>query len=246
MDFSLNETQEAIRDLARKIFSAHVRHERLLELERSGEWFDRELWQAVAAGGLSGVAIPERCGGSGLGIFELCLVLEEQGRAVAPVPLLATALLGALPIAQFGTPAQQDRWLRPVIDSAGVLSAALVELGSFDPAAPRVTAQRDGADWRLDGVKECVPAATQAAAILVPASAGRDAGPAIAAAKWWAAVAGSRVTHTAQHLHGGIGSDIEYPVHRYFLWSKQNELLLGGPAQQAANLGKWLAAGHHA
>ena len=42
-----------------------------------------------------------------------------------------------------------------------------------DPAAPRVRARRDGADWRLDGVKECVPAATQAAAILVPARAER-------------------------------------------------------------------------
>jgi acyl-CoA dehydrogenase len=73
------------------------------------------------------------------------------------------------------------------------------------------------------------------------AGAGRDAAAAIAAAKWWAAQVGQRVVHTAQHLHGGIGSDLEYPVHRYFLWSKQNELLLGGASQQAARLGAWLA-----
>ena len=369
MDFALSETQEAVRDLARKIFSDHVRHERLLELERSGEWFDRELWSAVVQGGLPAVVIPERCGGSGLGIVELCLVLEEVGRHVAPVPLFATALLGALPVAEFGTAAQQDRWLRPVVDAGAVLSAALVEVGRSD-AAPRTQARRDGAAWRLEGVKECVPAGPLAAAILVPArtpdgvgvfvvepgpgvrlerqvttsgepqsrltldgarvaadavlgdpasgaaivrflaqrarlglaaiqlgvaeaalrdtaayiaqrkqfgrpiatfqgvalraadawidvealravvleaawqaGAGRDAEAAIGAAKWWAAMAGQRVVHTAQHLHGGIGSDLEYPVHRYFLWSKQNGLLLGGAAQHAARLGEWLAGG---
>jgi 3-oxocholest-4-en-26-oyl-CoA dehydrogenase beta subunit len=369
LDFSLSEDQQAIRDLARQIFADGTNHERLLELERSGDWFDLPLWSAVVKGGLSAVAIPERCGGSGLGVLELCLVLEEQGRHVAPVPLLATSLLGALPIAEFGTQAQQDRWLRPVVESGAVLSAALVELGASDAALPRVSARRDGSGYRLDGVKECVPAGRLAQAILLPAQsdagvvvcvldpqsagvaleqqivthrepqarlvldgarvaadallgtagqgaaiarwladramlglaaiqlgvvqsalrdtalyiaqrkqfgrpiatfqgaalraadawidvealravvmqaawqagAGRDASAAIAAAKWWAAQAGQRVVHTAQHLHGGIGSDVEYPVHRYFLWSKQNELLLGGASQQAARLGAWLA-----
>jgi alkylation response protein AidB-like acyl-CoA dehydrogenase len=77
-------------------------------------------------------------------------------------------------------------------------------------------------------------------------AAGRPASAAIATAKWWAATAGSRVVHTAQHLHGGIGSDIEYPIHRFFLWSKQNELLLGGARQQAARLGAHLVRGAEA
>jgi alkylation response protein AidB-like acyl-CoA dehydrogenase len=71
-------------------------------------------------------------------------------------------------------------------------------------------------------------------------AAGKPAAAAIATAKWWAAVAGQRVVHTAQHLHGGIGSDVEYPIHRFFLWSKQNELLFGGARQQAAQLGAHL------
>jgi alkylation response protein AidB-like acyl-CoA dehydrogenase len=73
-------------------------------------------------------------------------------------------------------------------------------------------------------------------------AAGRPATAEIAAAKWWAATAGTRVVHTAQHLHGGIGSDIEYPIHRFFLWSKQNELLFGGAGQQAARLGAYLVS----
>jgi alkylation response protein AidB-like acyl-CoA dehydrogenase len=54
------------------------------------------------------------------------------------------------------------------------------------------------------------------------------------------------VVHTAQHLHGGIGSDIEYPIHRYFLWAKQNELLFGGANEQLARLGAYLVSDAHA
>ena len=45
------------------------------------------------------------------------------------------------------------------------------------------------------------------------------------------------VAHTAQHLHGGIGSDMEYPIHRYFLWAKQVDVTLGGANRQLARLG---------
>jgi 3-oxocholest-4-en-26-oyl-CoA dehydrogenase beta subunit len=56
-------------------------------------------------------------------------------------------------------------------------------------------------------------------------------------AKFWAAEAGARVAATTQHVHGGIGIDTTYPLHRYFLWAKQNELTLGSAAQQLAHLG---------
>jgi alkylation response protein AidB-like acyl-CoA dehydrogenase len=298
-------------------------------------------------------------------------VFEEQGRHTAPVPLLATAVLGALPIAEFGAPEQRERWLRPVAEREAVLSGALLEYASSEPGAPRTRALSSGRVWRLDGEKHCVPAADRASVILVPArtpegvavflvdpqaagvslepqvathrepqwrmqlsgapaegvlgllgqgeeivewiaeratlalaaiqigvaeeatrrtaryiserkqfgkaiatfqgvalraadawidvealrgvvmqaawrvAAGRPASAAIATAKWWAAVAGSRVVHTAQHLHGGIGSDVEYPIHRFFLWSKQNELLFGGARQQAARLGAQLVSEAH-
>jgi 3-oxocholest-4-en-26-oyl-CoA dehydrogenase beta subunit len=47
--------------------------------------------------------------------------------------------------------------------------------------------------------------------------------------------------HITQHLHGGMGADIDYPVHRYFLWGKQIEDTLGGSSAQLARLGKALA-----
>jgi hypothetical protein len=50
------------------------------------------------------------------------------------------------------------------------------------------------------------------------------------------------VVFATQHLHGGMGADISYPIHRYFLWGKQIELLLGSPSAQLARLGRQVAA----
>jgi alkylation response protein AidB-like acyl-CoA dehydrogenase len=55
-------------------------------------------------------------------------------------------------------------------------------------------------------------------------------------AKFWVADGGQRVVHAAQHLHGGMGVDMDYPVHRYFLWAKELELTLGGATPQLLDL----------
>lgn len=68
-----------------------------------------------------------------------------------------------------------------------------------------------------------------------------DAASAVDVATWWAGDAGNRAVHTTQHLHGGIGSDVDYPIHRYFLWAKTIGELLGGAAAHAAHLGQLLA-----
>jgi alkylation response protein AidB-like acyl-CoA dehydrogenase len=167
MDFSPSEELVAIRDLARQIFADRVTHERLLALEKSGAWFDGELWDELARAGLTALAIPETHGGGGLGMQELCAVFEEQGRHTAPVPLLATAVLGALPIAEFGTAEQRERWLRPVADGGGGLRGAH-QYASSEPGEPP-RARCGGGVWRLDGEKQCVPAADRARVILVPA-----------------------------------------------------------------------------
>ncbi len=64
----------------------------------------------------------------------------------------------------------------------------------------------------------------------------------VAIAKWWAAEAGHRVLHAAQHVHGGVGVDREYPLHRYLLRTKQVEFALGSAADQLGRLGASLAA----
>ena len=90
---------------------------------------------------------------------------------------------------------------------------------AIDIEAMRVTWQN--AAWRFD--------------------TGRDAADAARVAKWQAAERGQRTVHATQHLHGGMGADITYPIHRYFLWGKQIELLLGGPSAQLARLGADIA-----
>ncbi len=64
----------------------------------------------------------------------------------------------------------------------------------------------------------------------------------VAIAKFWAADGGQRVVHAAVHLHGGVGVDREYPLHRYFLMTKHIELTLGGATEQLLHLGAALAA----
>jgi alkylation response protein AidB-like acyl-CoA dehydrogenase len=73
-------------------------------------------------------------------------------------------------------------------------------------------------------------------------SAGYPAGREVAVAKYWASAGGQRVVHAASHLHGGVGVDRDYPLHRYFLLAKQLELTLGGATRQLLNLGRILAA----
>ncbi|OBI41925.1 acyl-CoA dehydrogenase [Mycobacterium kyorinense] len=73
---------------------------------------------------------------------------------------------------------------------------------------------------------------------------GRPADREAAIAKFWAAEAGARVTASAQQVHGGMGIDVTYPLSRYFLWAKQNELALGSASQQLVRLGNTYAEGN--
>ena len=138
---------------------------------------DDALWARLAEANLLGLALPEPHGGLGFGFLELCSFLEEIGRSLAPVPALETLVLGALPIAEFGTPEQRARWLPEVAAGRVLLSAALEDAGSADPAAPATRTRAEGDGWRLYGVKREVPCARRAARVLVPAAS--DGGVAV-------------------------------------------------------------------
>lgn len=171
LDFALNEDQAALRDLAAKILEDLVTHERLTEIEATDDWFDRRAWQALADAGLLGIGLPEAYGGGGLGFLETCVVLEEIGRTVAPVPIVPTTV-AAHTIAEFGDDAQRSRWLPEAAGGGAVLTLALQEPNNDDPTSPTTRADvgRDG--WRLVGAQHCVQAAHLAARMLVPARTG--------------------------------------------------------------------------
>jgi len=168
VDFSLTDEQKALSELSEKILTDHATLDRLKALEDSDECIDREAWAALAGAGLVGAALPESHGGSGAGLVEVCLILEQVGRAVAHVPFLPTVVHGALPIARFGTDEQRRRLLPGVAEGKTLLTAALSEVDG-DARSPTTTATRTPDGFRLDGVKVAVPIARQAEACLVPA-----------------------------------------------------------------------------
>ena len=368
MDFSISEEEEAIRDLAHQIFSDGCSPEHIADIERdeTGDGFDHALYASLAESHLLGVALSEKFEGSGYGLGALLVLLEEAGRAVAPLPLLPVLAQAAPAIQRFGTDDQKQRWLPGIATGQHFLTVALDELGNDDPSAPGTVAHPDGEGWRLSGEKICVSAASSSKRILVPARTekgglcvflvdpkspgveleesrasdhgrqfrlilrdvtveadsllgnpqsgteivesilnhtrigvaalqigvseealrrtaeytatrkqfGRAIGtfqavtmrsadgyidiesmrstlwqaawrlendlPATqesAAAAWWACEGAHRVVHTAQHLHGGMGADIDYPIHRYFLRATQLAMTVGGAGRQIATIG---------
>jgi len=340
---ALDETQRDIRDLAADLFGRRVDPALLEKTEATPDRFDRELWAALAGSGLLGVAVPEPAGGLGLGAAELAVVLEQLGRAVAPVPLVSCSL-AAWCLATHGSDEQRARLLPGLLDGslvvavapapstagvradgstlhgvvgavpwAHVADAVLLAVGDrlllLEPTSDGVTTERgettareialdlsldgavaeavggaDAAEWlRLRwfaalaavqaGVTDAAlkmtatytsereqfgkplstfqavalkaadayldATAIRAAAMQAASALDDDADPVLAVltAAWWAAEGGQHAVHLTQHLHGGMGADITYPVHRYFLWGKQIELLLGGASALLAELG---------
>lgn len=359
MDFTFSETQQELAGLVRKILA-----------ERESPWPD------LAAAGVLAAALPSALDGAGLGLLEQCSVLVEIGRAASDVPYLASIVLGAGALAEFGTAELAQRWAVPAARGSVVLTAALAEQDGDDPRSPSARAVRRDRGWVLSGVKTAVDAAPRAGLFLVPATsadgvlvflvspsddgvtvepqqltdfapAGRvvlsgvvlsddrllagdgpgdgqraevaewlaaratvglcalqcgvieralemtteyarsreqfgrpigsfqavaqrladayvdveavrltmwqaawllasddpGAGVAVAAAKFWAAEAGHRVAHTAVHVHGGLGIDVSYPVHRYFTAAAHYEFALGGATAQLRRIGAALARG---
>ena len=131
MDFSYSEEQEAVRELAGRIFTERVTHERLKEIEQAAarrRTHRPPLGRELADAGLLGIALDEEYGGAGLDFVAACLVVEAAGRTAAYVPLVETLVYGAAPIAQFGTPAQRQAWLPGVSSGDTILTAAMAEL----------------------------------------------------------------------------------------------------------------------
>jgi alkylation response protein AidB-like acyl-CoA dehydrogenase len=224
MDFNLDETQQEIADLARRILEDRVTHQSLKTIEAGGEWFDRDTWRELAKAGLVGIALREDVGGGGMNMVELGQVLEAQGRTVAPLPLVPT-VGAALAIDQFGTLAQRQALLPGVIDGSVVLSVALQEYGNDDPEQPAVAAT-DGPTPTLTGIKVMVEFAEQASRIVVPARTAD--GPAL----FLVDPKGPGVT-----LVRGVTSRRE-PVHELHLDAAPAELL--GSIAEGATMVHWL------
>lgn len=147
MDFGLDETQEALRDLAAGLLAKEASQERLEAHERGGAPYDERLWQALREAGLTAICVPEHAGGAGLGPVEMAVVLREAGARAAPGPLAAT-LVSTLAASRYGTPDQQKR-----LTGAAVSTVAIREPGRALADPPATTAERKAGGWALTGRK---------------------------------------------------------------------------------------------
>lgn len=367
MDFQLDPDLAALQALAAEILEDKATDDRVHEVEQSDGRFDEALWTEFARAGLLGVALPEEYGGAGLGLAALCVVLEEQGRKVAPIPLWPAGV-AAMAVAAHGSDKQRAGLLPGAASGELRIALALEEFDGARPERPACTAAAEGDGVRLTGVKAAVPTPSTAAHVLVSATGehgpglylldaaapgvswqwgettsrdrtanllldgapatqlggasaltwvllramvavsavqigvaegglrlgaaytseriqfGRPLGsfqalqhqladcwididamrvalwqaisdldgddPAaersVRVAKWWSAQGGLDVVHRVQHVHGGMGVDVDYPVHRHFLWGKQLSGTLGAPGTVLADLGELLVAGETA
>ncbi|HQR05166.1 MAG TPA: acyl-CoA dehydrogenase family protein [Rhodocyclaceae bacterium] len=360
MDFTFSEDQRAIADLATSVFGDYCADEQLQKQWDSGAAFDAALWLQLRETGLTALVLDEDTGGSALGMVELMLVLEQQGRFLAPAPLYAHQLTVAA-LARFGA----DKARLPAL-AAGEQVATLSLDGIHSPLGIALSASTDGTAWHLKGKAIAVPLAEQSAIALLPAAtsggvklfvvdmaaagirkvsgnlthqipaadlyfdhvtvgapladdalswleprviasiaalqlgvsaealkrvvaytservqfdrpiatfqaitqrtadclidvealrsalwqlcwridAGLDATGDMAVTKIWASECGHRVTHAAQHMHGGMGADLTYPIHRFTYWSRGLEATFGGTEAHLNALGQWLANPQH-
>src|SRR5271163_684685 len=123
MDIGFSEEQELLRDTARKFLDAACTTKFVRERMATPEAVTPEFWAQLAGQGWLGINFAEADGGSGLGLVDLVVLMEEMGRAVMPGPYLATALLGGAAIREAGSAAQRQDYLPRI--AAGALKATL-------------------------------------------------------------------------------------------------------------------------
>lgn len=361
MNFQLSEDQRAFSDTAQALFADYCSDEQLRAFDASGLPFMQELWKQCVVSGLHSIVLPEADGGLELGMTELLTVLEQQGRALALVPLWEHQL-GLATVLRHGLPACRAPVVAEGLAGERLLTLTLSGLGAA--RGPALRAVRDGDGFRINGCAAAVPLGAQAAWALLgvdlegasrlmlvdlqnvaikrvegttqhhlavadlvfdevriggeallaePAldwlepraiaclaalqlgvtvqqltrtveyvgerkqfnrvigsfqlvagqmadghiavealrsslwqlvyrlDAGQGALPQAWATRYLACETGHRVGHMAQHVHGGIGVDTSFHIHRFLFWSRALAVVLGGAEQNLAKLGDWLA-----
>jgi alkylation response protein AidB-like acyl-CoA dehydrogenase len=174
MNFDFSDEQKELRDQARKFLAEKCPPKAVRAVLDGKAPYDRDLWKGLAKMGFLGVAIPENYGGAGAGYLELCVIAEEMGRALAPVPFSSSVYLAAEAILLAGSEVQKQKWLPLIASGEAIGTLALFEgKGNPSPQSIRLTASGS----HLKGVKKPVPDGAIADFAIVAArtgSAGRD------------------------------------------------------------------------
>jgi alkylation response protein AidB-like acyl-CoA dehydrogenase len=175
MNFDFSDEQKQLRDQARRFLAEKSPPKAVRAVLDGQASYDRELWNGLAEMGFLGVAIPEEFGGAGAGYLELCVIAEEIGRSLAPVPFSSTVYLAAEALQLAGSDAQKRKWL-PAIASGGAIGTLALFEGSGNPSPQAINLS--ASNGVLDGVKKPVPDGAIADFAIVAvrtASTGREA-----------------------------------------------------------------------
>lgn len=153
MSLDLSDEQKQLQEQVRRMLAEQATPHRLRSLIADDAGFDPDLWRSVVEMGLLGAAIPEAFGGVGLGPKDLCVIAEEMGRVVAPIPFFSSVCLAAEAILLAGTDAQKAAWLPRLASGEAIGTFAWTEgLGAAGTAVSTRLA-----DGRITGTKAPVP-----------------------------------------------------------------------------------------
>jgi alkylation response protein AidB-like acyl-CoA dehydrogenase len=169
MNFDFSDEQKQLRDEARKFLAEKCPSKAVRAVLDGNAPYDRGLWKGLAGMGFLGVAIPEAYGGAGAGHLELCVIAEEMGRALAPVPFSSTVYLAAEAILIAGDEAQKQKWLPLIAGGSAIGTLALFE-GKGNPSPEGIKLSASGNS--LSGVKRPVPDGAIADVVIVAARTG--------------------------------------------------------------------------
>ena len=169
MNFDFSPELEQLRDQARRFLAAHDARAQTRAALDGATAFPRQLWDAMAELGWQGVAVPEEYGGVGLGHEALCVLAEELGRAIAPVPFAPSVYLATEAILLAGTAGQKARLLPDLAGGRAIGCFAWGEGLGNPSAAPVTAAVRDG---RITGEKWPVAGGSHATLLVTVAQDG--------------------------------------------------------------------------
>src|SRR5262249_14197580 len=169
MQFGLNESQEILKDGARKFFAGECPISEVRRLADTDTAFDASLWAKLADQGYTGIIFPEEFGGVGLGVVELVLLMEEAGRALLPGPFFSTVALAGNVLYAVASYDQKQKYLTQICRGEARATVAILEATtSWDIA----DLQMNAANKKLEGEKLFVPDAAIADWIIVIARNG--------------------------------------------------------------------------
>jgi alkylation response protein AidB-like acyl-CoA dehydrogenase len=169
MQFGLSESQEFLKDSARKFFAGECPSAEMRRLMETDTAYDAALWSKLTDQGYTGIIFPEEYGGVGLGKVELMLLMEETGRALLPGPFFSTVVLAGSVLNAVATPVHKKQYLAPICGGEVRSTVALVEnSANWDPRAVELSAS----NGKLTGEKFFVSDAAIADFLIVVARDG--------------------------------------------------------------------------